>query len=469
MSLKTLERLDKNEKKEYNRENNSTQKRETTLEKYHIVTYGCQMNVHESEKIAGVLRRMGYEDTEKIEDADLIVFNTCCIRENAENHAFGNIGALKKLKKSKPSLLIAVGGCMTQEKGKTDILKEKFPFIDIMFGTLNLDALEGLIRKKKAQKKRVIEIRETEGEIIEGEEAYRTSYPNAWVNITYGCNNFCSYCIVPYVRGRERSRKPEYILDEVKKLVLEGYKEITLLGQNVNSYGADGGAGMNFAQLLDAVASIEGKFRVRFMTSHPKDFNEDVVKVMQKHPKICRLVHLPVQSGSNRVLQAMNRRYTREKYLEEVRLLKDAFPEAEVTTDIIVGFPGETEEDYLDTERLVKEVDFASAFTFVYSKREGTKAATMENQIPEEVQKERIMRLVELVNSLTRKKSEKYVGKRVEILCEDFDEKKGLYMGRDEFGRMGYFSSANDVVGEFLSLEVTRANGISLFGNIVSE
>ncbi len=436
------------------------------MEKYHIVTYGCQMNVHESEKIAGVLRRMGYEECLGIEEADIIVFNTCCIRENAENHAFGNIGALKKLKKNKPSLMIVVGGCMTQEKGKTDILKQKFPFIDIMFGTLNLDSLEGLIRQKKAQKKRVIEIREKEEDIIEGDEPYRTSYPNAWVNITYGCNNFCSYCIVPYVRGRERSRKPEYIIDEVKRLVAEGYKEITLLGQNVNSYGADGSTSMTFAQLLDKVASVEGKFRVRFMTSHPKDFNEDVVKVMKKHPKICRLVHLPVQSGSNEILQAMNRRYTREKYLGEIQMLKSYIPEAEVTTDIIVGFPGETEEDYLATESLVKQVDYASAFTFVYSKRQGTKAADMENQIPEEVQKDRIMRLVELVNSLTRQKSQTYVGKRVEILCEDFDEKKGLYMGRDEFGRMGYFASKKNVIGEFVDLEVTKANGISLFGDI---
>ncbi len=438
-------------------------------EKYHIVTYGCQMNVHESEKIAGILRRLGYEDAPRLEDADIIVFNTCCIRENAENHAFGNIGALKKLKKQKPDLLIAVGGCMTQEKGKTEVLKQKFPFIDIMFGTLNLEELGRLIVKKKAQKKRVIEIREKEGEVVEFPDAYRTSYPNAWVNITYGCNNFCSYCIVPYVRGRERSRKPEYIVAEVKKLVAEGYKEITLLGQNVNSYGSDGSTGTTFAELLDMVASIEGKFRVRFMTSHPKDFNEDVVKVMQKHRKICRLVHLPVQSGSNAILQAMNRRYTREKYLGEIAMLRSYFPEAEVTTDIIVGFPGESEQDYLDTESLVREVNFASAFTFVYSKRQGTKAATMENQIPEDVQKDRIMRLVALVNELTRGKSEKYIGKTVEILCEDFDKKKGLYMGRDEFGRMGYFSSEEDKIGEFVSLRITKANGISLFGEIVDE
>ena len=436
---------------------------------YHIVTYGCQMNVHESEKIAGILRGMGYEETNEKENADIIVFNTCCIRENAENHAFGNIGALKKLKKQNPELIIAVGGCMTQEKGKTEILKKKFPFIDVMFGALNFENLETLIRRKQAQKKKVIEIRDEAAGIAENITPYRTSYPNAWVNITYGCNNFCSYCIVPYVRGRERSRKPENIIQEVRTLVAQGYKEITLLGQNVNSYGADGSTGMTFAQLLDEVASIDGKFRVRFMTSHPKDFNEDVVKVMQKHRKICRLVHLPVQSGSNAVLQAMNRRYTREKYLQEIQMLKSMLPEAEVTTDIIVGFPGETEEDYLQTEDLVRQVDFASAFTFVYSKREGTKAALMQDQIPPNVQKDRIMRLVELVNAQTRKKSEKYLGKEVEILCEDFDEKKGLYMGRDELGRMGYFKSDTNKVGAFVILKITEANGISLYGEEVSK
>ena len=424
------------------------------------------MNVHESEKIAGILHGLDYEETDSVDTADIIVFNTCCIRENAENHAFGNIGALKKLKKKNPELIIAVGGCMTQEQGKTEVLKKKFPFIDIMFGTLNLEELGELILEKQKGKKRVIKIREKEGEIVEFDGAYRTSYPNAWVNIMYGCNNFCSYCIVPYVRGRERSRKPEHIVAEVKKLVEEGYKEITLLGQNVNSYGTDG-LDVNFAQLLDMVASIDGKFRLRFMTSHPKDFNEEVVKVMQKHRKIMRLIHLPVQSGSNDVLKAMNRRYTREKYLEEIEMLRRYFPEAEVTTDIIVGFPGETEEDYLLTEDLVRRVNYASAFTFVYSKRQGTKAATMENQIPEDVQKDRIMRLVELVNSLTRKKSEGYLGREIEILCEDYDEKKELYMGRDEFGRMGYFKSQTPRIGQFIQLKITKANGISLYGEVV--
>lgn len=284
--------------------------------KYYVVTYGCQMNVHESEKIAGLLRSVGYESAASQEEADVIVFNTCCIRENAENHAFGNIGALKKLKKQKKGLIIAVGGCMTQEKGKADVLKEKFPFIDIIFGTLNLEELPALIEQKKRAKKRVVKIREKEGEIVENVQPFRTSFPNAWVNIAYGCDNFCSYCIVPYVRGRERSRKAENILAEVKSLVEQGYKEITLLGQNVNSYGNDLADGTTFASLLDRAASIEGKFRLRFMTNHPKDFNADVIAVMKKHPKICRLVHLPVQSGSDEILRRMNRRYTSEKYLE---------------------------------------------------------------------------------------------------------------------------------------------------------
>ena len=434
--------------------------------RYYIVTYGCQMNVHESEKIAGLLRGAGYESASSESEADVIVFNTCCIRENAENHAFGNIGALKKLKKQNKNLIIAVGGCMAQEKGKAETLKEKFPFIDVIFGTHNLQDLPVLIGQKRAQKKRVVSIPETEGEICEDVKPFRTSFPNAWVNITYGCNNFCSYCIVPYVRGRERSRKEENVLAEIKLLVEQGYKEITLLGQNVNSYGNDFADGSSFAKLLDKAASIEGKFRLRFMTSHPKDFNAEVVEVMKKHPGICRLVHLPVQSGSNEILRRMNRRYTAEEYLNKIQMLKSAIPQAEVTTDIIVGFPGETEEDYLQTEELVKKADFASAFTFVYSKRSGTKAAEMPDQVPEDVSKNRIMRLVELVNTLTRKKSETYVGKTVEILCEDYDEKKKAYLGRDEFGRMAYFPYPKNVVGRFVRVNVLTANGISLFGEV---
>ena len=425
------------------------------------------MNVHESEKIAGILREKGYTtSTESEEEADIIVFNTCCIRENAENHAFGNIGNLKKLKKRKKELIVAVGGCMAQEEGKAQLLKEKFPFIDIIFGTHNVAELGALIdalrEKRKKQVSVLPERKETEDHIT----PVRTSYPNAWVNITYGCNNFCTYCIVPYVRGRERSRRAEVILEEVESLVKEGYKEITLLGQNVNSYNSDGQGGMSFPELLDRCARIEGKFRLRFMTSHPKDFTKELALVMQKHDKICNLLHLPVQAGSDRILTLMNRRYTREKYLSEIAMLRELIPNCAVTTDLIVGFPTETEEDFLQTLSLVKEADFSSAFTFVYSPRTGTKAAQMEGRIPEEVSKERIMRLVDAVNENTRLKSLEYVGKVTEILCEDYDEKKGLYLGRNESGRMGYFASGKNVIGEFVDLKVDHANGISLFGTL---
>ena len=426
------------------------------------------MNVHESEKIAGILREKGYSTpVESEEEADIIVFNTCCIRENAENHAFGNIGNLKKLKKRKKELIVAVGGCMAQEEGKAQLLKEKFPFIDIIFGTHNVAELGALIDNLREKRKKQVAVlperKETEDHIT----PVRTSYPNAWVNITYGCNNFCTYCIVPYVRGRERSRRAEVILEEVESLVREGYKEITLLGQNVNSYNSDGQGGMSFPELLDRCARIEGKFRLRFMTSHPKDFTKELALVMQKHDKICNLLHLPVQAGSDRILALMNRRYTREKYMSEIKMLRELIPNCAVTTDLIVGFPTETEEDFLQTLSLVKEADFSSAFTFVYSPRTGTKAAQMEGRIPEEVSKERIMRLVDAVNENTRLKSLEYVGKVTEILCEDYDEKKGLYLGRNESGRMGYFASEQNVIGEFVNLKVDHANGISLFGTLV--
>ena len=400
---------------------------------YHIITYGCQMNVHESEKIAGTLKKMGYEPVADSEDADIVVFNTCCIRENAENHAYGNIGALKKLKKSKKDLLIAVGGCMTQQPGKAEELKKKFPFVDIVFGTHNLEELQKLVELKLKRKKSVVDVWEKEGEISEKDEPFRTSYPNAWVNIMYGCNNFCTYCIVPYVRGRERSRRPEHIVAEVRSLLDEGYKEITLLGQNVNSYGNDADGAFNFPDLLREICQDKRKFRLRFMTSNPKDFTEDLVAAIAENPQICRLVHLPVQAGSDRILQKMNRKYT----------------------------------FFQKTLDLVDAADFSTAFTFVYSRRSGTVAAEMEGQIPEDVQKDRIMRLVSLVNSKTREKSKEYLGKNVEILCEDYDGKKGVYLGRDEYGRMGYFPSSENVVGKFVNVKITEASGVSLTGEIV--
>lgn len=435
---------------------------------YHIVTYGCQMNVHESEKLAGILRANGYtEESEAPEEADIVVFNTCCIRENAENHAMGNIGALKKIKRARPDMLIAVGGCMTQQEGAAQRLRKKFPFVDIVFGTHNLDDFGTLLTRKAAQKKAVVEVPAHEGSVCEEDFSFRTSYPNAWVNIMYGCNNFCSYCIVPYVRGRERSRDPEHILREVQGLLSKGYREITLLGQNVNSYApADG---TTFPQLLRRICEGQGKFRLRFMTSNPKDFGEELIAAIADLPQVCNLVHLPVQAGSDRILKLMNRHYTAREYLEKVELLRKRVPGCEVSTDIMVGFPSETEEDFRRTLELVKAADFSSAFTFVYSRRSGTRAAEMEGQIPEEVQKERIMRLVELVNAQTREKSRKYLGKTVEILCEDHDEKRGLYLGRDEYGRMGYFKSTADPVGRFVKIKVEDASGISLYGSIVQE
>ena len=434
--------------------------------RYHIVTYGCQMNVHDSERIAGMLSELGYSSCNSMEEADVVVFNTCCIRENAENHAYGNIGMLKKLKSAKRDMIIAVGGCMPQQIGKADILHKKFPYVDVIFGTHNLNKLKDYILERQSGKKSVIEIFDSEGEIVEGEHPLRTSYPNAWINITYGCNNFCSYCIVPYVRGRERSRRSENVIEEARSLVSDGYKELTLLGQNVNSY-ANGSDDIRFPALLEKIAAIDGKFRLRFMTSHPKDFSEELAKAIASNGKICRCVHLPIQSGSDRILKAMNRKYTSADYLKKIEILKKYVPDCAVTTDLIVGFPGETDEDFKATLKLVKEVGYSSAFTFVYSKREGTVAAKMPDQVPEEVCKERIIELVALVNSLTREHSAKYVGKTCEILCEGYDDKRGLFLGRDEYGRMGYFASEKNIIGEFVNMFVEEANGVSLMGKIV--
>lgn len=433
---------------------------------YFIVTYGCQMNVHDSERIAGMLSELGYTACNDMNDADIVVFNTCCIRENAENHAYGNIGMLKKLKAARRDMIIAVGGCMPQQIGKADVLHKKFPYVDIIFGTHNLGKLKEYIQLKQNRKKAVIEIQQSEGCIEEGDNPLRTSYPNAWINIMYGCNNFCSYCIVPYVRGRERSRRSENVIAEARSLVGEGYKELTLLGQNVNSYN-NGTDDLTFPELLEKIAAIDGKFRLRFMTSHPKDFSEDLARAIADQPKICNCIHLPVQSGSDRILKAMNRKYTSADYLKKIDMLRKYVPDCAVTTDLIVGFPGETDEDFKATLELVKRADFSSAFTFVYSKREGTVAAKMPDQIPEEVSKARIMELVDLVNSLTREHSAKYVGKTCEILCEGYDEKRGLYLGRDEYGRMGYFGGDSSLVGRFVNIKVNEANGVSLMGEVV--
>ena len=425
------------------------------------------MNVHESEKIAGILASKGYTKCETSEEADVIVYNTCCVRENAEQHAFGNIGMIKKLKKQKKDLIVAVCGCMTQQGDFAQKLSSTFPYVDIVIGTFNMDRFGEILDEKLKSKKRYIEVLETNRPICESIVPLRSSYPNAWVNIMYGCNNFCSYCIVPYVRGRERSRSLENVLNEVKGLVESGYKEITLLGQNVNSYGKDLKDGTSFAKLIDEIAKIEGKFRLRFMSNHPKDITEDVVKAIANNPHACKSIHLPVQSGSTRVLSVMNRKYTREQYLSEVEMIRSIIPNCALTTDIIVGFPTETEEEFLETVSLVETVGYDGAFTFVYSPREGTKAAEMADQVPPEVKKDRIMRLVDIQNERNRVDSLKYVGKTIEVLIEDYDQKKKAYMGRDERGRMAYVDYNKNIIGKFVQVQITSTGGMSLHGKII--
>ena len=368
--------------------------------KYFIVTYGCQMNVHESEKIAGILEQLGYSEGLSREEADIIVFNTCAIREGAEDRVFGNVGNLKKLKKKNKNLIIAVCGCMTQKEQTAQKLMSTFPFVDIVIGTFNLPKLGYYIEAVK--KGRQLEIL-SEGDIDESLPYKRTSGENAWVNIMQGCNNFCTYCIVPYVKGREKSRKEEKILCEIKGIINEGkYKKITLLGQNVNSYGHDLNDGSTFAKLLRDICRLDGDFTLSFMTSHPKDLTDDVIDVIAAENKIEKFIHLPAQSGNNRILKLMNRKYTREKYLEIIDKIRAKIPNCRITSDFIVGFPTETEEEFLDTLDLVRRVKYDSIFAFMYSPREGTVASKMEGQIPNEVKHDRVNRLLALEKSLQK-------------------------------------------------------------------
>lgn len=445
--------------------------------RYKIVTYGCQMNVHESEKLAGMLEGMGAVPAAEGESADVIVFNTCCIRDNAERRALGNIGVVKAEKKKNPALVIAVCGCMTQQDGMADTINQRYPYVDIVLGTRNISRLpeeiDKVLRTRAAAKKSSKRYRAFDTSCVpdylaadDSTPVTRTSFPNAWVNIIYGCNNFCTYCIVPYVRGRELSRPMSSVLDEVRRAVDAGYGEITLLGQNVNSYGHDLTGGESFAGLLRAIDRIEGKFRVRFMTSHPKDLTAEVVDAMASSDKICSNIHLPVQSGSDKVLKDMNRRYTREKYFSLVSMLREAMPDIGITTDVMVGFPTESEEDFLDTMDLVRRVRFSNAFTFIYSPRGGTPAAAMP-QIPYEVKRRRIGELIALQNSVTKELSEDYIGKTYEVLAEDVSEKhENMLCGRTESGRLVTFAGDAGLVGSFVDVRITEARSASLFGHI---
>lgn len=433
-----------------------------------ISTYGCQMNEEDSEKLSGMLKSQGYERTENKEEASIIIFNTCCVRENAENKVFGNLGQLKQLKKKNPNLVIAICGCMMQQVGMADKVLKTFPYVDIIFGTHNAHKFPEYLHRVLQEGVQVKEILNKEEGIVEGLPIDRKSDVKAFVTIMYGCNNFCTYCIVPYVRGRERSRKSEDIIKEIEELVSQGYKEITLLGQNVNSYGKGLEEDIDFAGLLRKVNEVKGLERVRFMTSHPKDLSDDVIMAIKECDKLCEQVHLPVQSGSSRILKEMNRHYDREYYLDLVRKIKSEIPDVTLTTDIIIGFPGETEEDFLDTLSLCEEVGYDSAFTFIYSRRNHTPADKMENQIPDDIKHDRFNRLVEAINKKVVIKNKEYEGKVVEVLVEGpskNDETK--LTGRTRNGKLVNFAGDEKLVGELVNLKIVRAQPFSLIGEIV--
>lgn len=433
--------------------------------KYYIKTFGCQMNVHESEKLAGMCESLGYKKTDDIKDADVIVFNTCCIRDGVEQKILGNIGAVKKLKKSKKDLIVAICGCMSQADGRSDLIRKKFPFVDIIFGTHNLHEFKNYLQKCLNDKSKITDVWNEANGIFEDVNIVRDNlFSNAWVNINFGCNNFCSYCIVPYVRGRERSRDYRDIVKEVEGLVKQGFKYITLLGQNVNSYGNDfEDKSINFAFLLKKVAEIPGDFRIKFMTSHPKDLSEEVIKTISENDKICKVIHLPIQSGSNEILKAMNRKYTREHYLGLIKLIRKYMPDAYISTDIIVGFPGETEENFMDTYNLVNEVKYDGVFAFMFSKRSGTVAYSMENQVEESVKKDRIHRLLQLSKSITKEKNKELIGKTINVIScaktvDGFecmtDSGKTLYV------------SADLEPNKFYTVEIDKFANNKLFANL---
>ena len=429
--------------------------------KYVILTMGCQLNENDSEKIAGMLENMGYEKTEKLEDADFIAFNTCCVRENAEDRLFGKLGEVKKYKESRGTI-IAIGGCMMQEKHIVEKLKQSYPFFDIVFGTHTLHKLPEDIYNSLISRKRIEDILDIDGEVIEGLPIKRDDNIKASVLIMNGCNNFCTYCIVPYVRGRERSRKAEDIISEIQQLANEGYKEITLLGQNVNSYmrverekGEDVGEINSFAKLLLEINKIEGIERIRFVSPHPKDFTDDVIQAIKNCEKVCKIIHLPLQSGSSKILKQMNRKYTKEQYLKLVEKMKKEIPNIVFSTDIIVGFPGETEEDFEDTLDVVEKVCFEQVYMFIYSRRVGTPADKMENQVPEEIKHERFDRLKKLVESQIEQNNKKYVGTVQKVLVEGNSKtNKNLLTGRTETNKVVNFEGKDELIGRVTDVKI---------------
>lgn len=435
---------------------------------FHITTFGCQMNEHDSEVMAGMLLEKGFTQVKERKDADVAIINTCSVRENADKRFFGTLGQLKRRKKENPEFIVCVCGCMMQQQHIIDTIKVKYPWVDIIFGTHNIHQFPQLLENAVCEKSKQIEIWPDGGEIVEGLPCKRLHQSKALVNIMFGCNNFCTYCIVPYTRGRERSRNPEEIIREVRELVADGVKEIMLLGQNVNSYKGEGG--VDFADLLYQLNEIEGLERIRFMTSHPKDLSDKLIQAFVDCDKLCKNIHLPVQSGSSRIMKEMNRHYDREKYMNLVGRLKEAVPNITISTDIIVGFPGETEEDFEQTLSLVREVRYDSAFTFLYSIRKGTPAEKYEEQIPEEIKHERFNRLVDLVNTISAEKNAAYVGTVQKVLVEG-SSKTGsrTFAGRTDGFKLVNFPGDASMTGQMVDVKITKSNTFSLEGEVVTK
>ncbi len=432
--------------------------------KYYILTMGCQLNENDSEKLAGMLEEMNYEKTSQMKEADFVLFNTCCVRENAEEKLFGKVGEVKKQKEEKGTIL-AIGGCMMQEEHIIKKLKQSYPYVDIIFGTHTLHKLPQDLYEALKENKKIRDVIDIEGQIIEGLPISRDDKTRASVTIMNGCNNFCSYCIVPYVRGRERSRNPKDILEEIKALAKQGYKEVTLLGQNVNSYlrvekekniPFEEYQGVNsFATLLRAVNKIDGIERIRFISPHPKDFTDDVIEAIKDCEKVCKLIHLPLQAGSSKVLKEMNRKYTKEQYLSLVEKMKNKIPNVVFTTDIIVGFPGETEEDFEDTLDVVRKVKFEQVFMFIYSRRVGTPGDRMENQIPEEIKHKRFDRLKELVESQMEENNQKYIGTMQKVIVEGISKNNpAMLTGRTDSNKVVVFEGDKNLIGTMQELKI---------------
>lgn len=431
-------------------------------------TFGCQMNARDSEKLLGVLEQIGYQEETNEEDADFVIYNTCTVRENANMRVYGRLGQLNRVKKQKPHMLIGLCGCMMQEPEVVEKIKKSYRFVDLIFGTHNIYKFAELIVTRLESQRMVIDIWKDTDKIVEDLPSERKFSFKSGVNIMFGCNNFCSYCIVPYVRGRERSRNPEDIIREIQGLVADGVVEVMLLGQNVNSYGKTLEHPMTFAQLLTEIEKIEGLERIRFMTSHPKDLSDELIEVMKHSKKICKHLHLPVQSGSTEILKKMNRRYTKEQYLELVRKIKEAVPDISLTTDIIVGFPGETEEDFLETMDVVKRVRYDSAFTFIYSKRTGTPAAAMENQVPEDVVKDRFDRLLKEVQSISAEVCSVHEGTTQSVLVEAVnDHDPALVTGRLSNNILVHFPGEKELIGKIVSVRLDACKGFYYIGTRV--